>query len=189
MTERWNLTRDFARSLGRLHRHLRGTEQRRRLPARVQASILAQQENSEIVIGWVQLGIVLTFGALYALAPKTFGESTAFTPVPFALAAYVGFTAIRIFLAHRRRLPWWVLLLSVLIDIGLLMGLIWSFHIQYEQPASFYLKVPTLLYIFIFIALRALRFEAGLVVFSGVVAALGWLAMVWYATHVTREIP
>ena len=30
------------------------------------------------------------------------------------------------------------------------------FHIQYGQPAAFYLKAPTVLYVFIFIALRAL---------------------------------
>ncbi|MDH3715485.1 MAG: adenylate/guanylate cyclase domain-containing protein, partial [Gammaproteobacteria bacterium] len=68
-------------------------------------------------------------------------------------------------------------------------ALIWSFHLQYEQPASFYLKVPTLLYVFIFIALRALRFEAGFVVLSGLVAAAGWLLMVWYATHVDPQNP
>ena len=87
MSERGKLTREFARPVRWLRRHLGGTEQRRRLPARVQTSILAQQENSEIVIGWVQLGIVLTFGTLYALAPKAFGDNATFTPVPFALAA------------------------------------------------------------------------------------------------------
>ena len=45
-----------------------------------------------------------------------------------------------------------------LADIALLMGLIYSFHYKYAQPAAFYLKVPTLLYVFLFIALRALRF-------------------------------
>ena len=57
-------------------------------------------------------------------------------------------------------MPAWFLTLSVAADLTLLMMLIWSFHIQYDQPASFYLKAPTLLYVFIFIALPALRFEA-----------------------------
>jgi adenylate cyclase len=60
------------------------------------------------------------------------------------------------------------------------MALIWSFHVQYQQPPSFYLKVPTLLYIFIFIALRALRFRARFVVAAGLMAATGWLAMIAY---------
>ena len=55
----------------------------------------------------------------------------------------------------------WVLpgLLSMLVDTALLLGLIWAFHFQYEQPAVFSLKVPTFVYIFAFIALRALRFD------------------------------
>ncbi|MGB1027595.1 MAG: adenylate/guanylate cyclase domain-containing protein [Rhodospirillaceae bacterium] len=63
----------------------------------------------------------------------------------------------------------------------LLMGLIWSFHLQYDQPASFYLKAPTLLYVFIFIALRALRFDPVYVLASGLVAAAGWVFLLLYA--------
>ena len=83
-------------------------------------------------------------------------------------------------LAYRGRLPGWLLSLSVVIDMALLLGLIWSFHLQYNQPPSFYLKAPTLLYVFIFIALRALRFEARYVVMSGLVAAIGWGFMIGY---------
>jgi adenylate cyclase len=78
--------------------------------------------------------------------------------------------------------------------MALLFGLIWSFHIQYMQPASFYLKSPTLLYVFIFIALRALRFEARFVVAAGVAAAFGWMVLVLYVitvdpgdTMITRD--
>ena len=66
----------------------------------------------------------------------------------------------------------------------LLLGLIWSFHIQYAQPPSFYLKAPTVMYIFIFITVRALRFDATYVLAAGVAAAAGWLGMLAYAvTH------
>jgi adenylate cyclase len=67
----------------------------------------------------------------------------------------------------------------------LLLGLIWSFHLQYQQPPSFYLKSPTLLYVFIFIALRALRFEARYVVAAGLVAAAGWTGLASYAIYTT----
>ncbi len=153
------------------------------LPARVRAAISQQQDRSEIAIGWIQLAVVLTFGALYALSPKTFDASAMIEPVPWALALYAGFTILRLFLAYRRRLPAWFLALSVAIDMGLLLALIWSFHIQYEQPPSFILKAPTLLYVFIFIALRALRFEAAYVLLAGSVAAVGWLVLVsWVVT-------
>jgi len=151
------------------------------LPERVRARIREQQDRSEILIGWAQLAIVATFAALYWVSPKTFAADMTFAPVPWALGAYTAFTLLRLGLAYRWRLPPWFLALSVLVDMALLMSLIWSFHLQYGQPPSFYLKAPTLLYVFIFIALRALRFEAGYVVLAGVAGALGWVGLAGYA--------
>ncbi len=129
------------------------------LPTRVQLAIRKQQDQSEILIACVQLLLILIFGALYALSPKTFSQDSMFAPVPYALAGYMIFTVIRLLWAVKWRLPGWALSLSVIADMILLMFLIWSFHIQYQQLPSFYLKAPTLLYAFIFIALRALRFD------------------------------
>jgi len=61
------------------------------------------------------------------------------------------------------------------------MTLIWSFHLQYQQPPSFYLKIPTLLYVFVFISLRTLRFEPRFVALAGTTAAAGWAVLVAYA--------
>lgn len=151
------------------------------MPHRVRLAIAEEQRRSEVLVGWVQIGIVLLFAALYFSARKTFDESAPFAPVPIALALYGLFTVIRLVLAHRGRLPDWFLALSTIVDMTGLMVLIWSFHLQYQQPPAFYLKAPTLLYVFILIALRALRFEARYVILGGVVAVLGWLAMVAYA--------
>ncbi|GLQ05241.1 adenylate/guanylate cyclase domain-containing protein [Sneathiella chinensis] len=151
------------------------------LPERVQVAVRKQQDQAEILIAWVQLFLVLVFWILYALSPKTFTADALFAPVPYALSAYFLFSVIRIVVATLSRLPGWFLTLSVIADMCLLMFLIWSFHIQYQQPASFYLKAPTLLYVFIFIALRALRFEVGYLLLAGVMAALGWLGLVGYA--------
>ncbi len=160
-----------------------------RLPPRVRDRIRRQQESSEIAIGWVQLGVVLTFATLYTIAPKTFTEEADFAPVPWALSIYFLFTVLRLWLAHSGRLPDWMLYLSVVVDMLLLLGLIWSFHLQYKQPASFYLKAPTLLYVFIFIALRSLRFQARFVLVAGAAAAIGWLLMVWYVITVDPTDP
>ena len=48
------------------------------LPSRVRYRIRQQQNQSEILIGWVQLGVVVTFGGLYAVSPKTFTDEAAF---------------------------------------------------------------------------------------------------------------
>jgi adenylate cyclase len=148
------------------------------LPQRVQIAIRRQQDRSEILIGWIQLAIVVTFGVLWAIAPKPINPDVRFQPVPFTIGGYLAFTLVRLALAYRGALRPWFLSLSVIADMAVLMITIWSFHIQYMQPPAFYLKAPTLLYVFIFIALRALRFEARYVVLAGVTAAAGWLTLV-----------
>ena len=85
-----------------------------------------------------------------------------------------------------------VLGLSAAVDVALLMGLIWSFTLQYDAPAALYLKAPTLLYAFILIALRALRFDAGHVLLTGGLAIAGWIALVALAARdapVTSDYP
>ena len=164
------------------------------LPGRVRDAIRSQGDATERLIGWIQLAVVFTFATLYAVSPKTFPADQAFQPVPWVIAAYTLFTVPRLILAYRISLPGWFLIVSIVIDMALLFGLIWSFHIQYMQPASFYLKAPTLLYVFIFIALRALRFEARFVLAAGLAAAAGWLLLVLYVitvdpndTMITRD--
>jgi adenylate cyclase len=154
------------------------------VPGRVQETIAAQQDASERLIAWVQFGVVMTFGNLYAISPKTSDVVPWMTPVGLSLGLYFVFSVFRVWLSYRVRLPGWFLALSVVADLALLLTMIWSFHIQYDQPASFYLKAPTLLYVFIFIALRALRFEARYVILAGLVSAGGWLLLVAYVITV-----
>lgn len=158
---------------------LRAESDTHRIPEHVRVAIAQQQDHSEILIGWIQLAVTMTFAILYFVAPPPVNQ-VAFKPVPWFLASYFVFTLLRLYLARRISLPPWYLALSVVVDITLLIGLIWSFHIQYQQPASFVLKAPTLLYVFIFIALRALRFEACWVLLAGSVAAVEWLLLVVY---------
>jgi len=56
------------------------------------------------------------------------------------LGIYGAFTALRLILAYRDRLSFGLKIGSVLVDVSMLMITIWSFHIQYGQPAAFYLK-------------------------------------------------
>ncbi|MGI9317679.1 MAG: adenylate/guanylate cyclase domain-containing protein, partial [bacterium] len=159
-------------SVGRYHNEA--------LPERLYSAIQDQQERSEVLISLIQLLVVFIFALLYAIAPKTFSQEADFAPVPWALLAYLVFSLVRLGLAIYRKLPDWMLYLSSVVDIALLLGLIWSFHLQYEQPASFYLKAPTLLYLFIFIGIRALHFDPRFVIATGVCAAMGWMLMVAY---------
>jgi len=145
--------------LGRnLFRFLFGEKVSGDLPARVAEEIAERQLEGEQVIGWVQLALVIIFAILYAIAPPP-AEMATFRLEPWALGLYFTFTLIRLACTYKRYLADWLLVLSVIMDVGLLMVLIWSFHIKYGQPPTFYLKAPTMIYVFIFIALRAIRFE------------------------------
>ena len=170
------------------------------LPARVERSIRAAHDSAERTIGCFQMGIVIFFAGFYLLAPPPSDavadaklmamlpgmlapalEMVLAKPVPWALSVYFVLTVVRLAWSWKASLPAWALVGSIFIDVALLMALIWSFHIQYQQPPAFYLKAPTLIYVFIFIALRALRFEERYVLIAGVTAAAGWLVLVAYA--------
>ncbi len=150
------------------------------IPGRVLIEIDRREAAAERTIGWVQLGFVSFFVLLYSLAPRAEGAAGE-NFVPMTLAAYFAFTVFRVALSYRITIPSWFLVISIVVDVALLCGLIFSFHIQYAQPAAFYLKAPTMIYFFIFISLRALRFDPRYVLTAGAIAVAGWLVMVAYA--------
>lgn len=149
------------------------------MPPALQRAIDRQQVESERLISWIQLGIVASLAVLYALSRQTAPAFSIMTPS--VIAIYFALTVIRVLMSYRIRLTFWLLIGSIAFDLLLLFSLLWSFHIQYQEPAAFYLKAPTLLYLFIFIALRALRFETRYVLITGLAAALGWILMTAYA--------
>jgi adenylate cyclase len=158
------------------------------LPERTRQAIREDQAQAEILIAWVQLAIVAAFGFVYTAAPMaTMRAEPHLEPLPWVLGTYAVVIAIRLGLAYARALGGALLAASVVVDLALLMALIWGFHIQYAQPPAFYLKVPTLLTAFIFIALRALRFEVRYVALAGLAAAIGWAALVAYAVVTTPD--
>ncbi|MEM0907332.1 MAG: adenylate/guanylate cyclase domain-containing protein [Pseudomonadota bacterium] len=151
------------------------------MPARVANLVVAEEWRSERLIGWVQLAVISIFASLYLIAPRpSDAQDAMFEPVPLVLTCYTLFTIARIFAAYKRFLPGWLLVTSMIADVVLLYALIWTFHLAYAQPPAFYLKIPTFSYIFVFIAIRALRFDPRFVLSQGVFAALGWLFMVLY---------
>lgn len=149
------------------------------LPESLRQAIQRQQDKSERLTGWIQLAVVLLWAALWAISPKT-ASGWAALPVPAALFIYFVLTVIRIVWSYRTRLPGWSLAISVVFDMTLLLTVIWSFHLTYDQPPAFFLKAPTLLYVFIFISLRSLRFDSRFVLLAGFIAAGGWAIMVLY---------
>ncbi len=167
-------------AIGSAVSQLRGRDEADVAP-RIREAIDRQRDASERLIGWIQLSVIVGLGVLFLLSPKTHETAVFARPIGWALLAYFLFTLLRLALSYRISLPAWFLALSVVADMLLLLGIIWSFHIDYGQPPAFYLKAPTLLYVFLFISIRALRFDSRYVVLAGCAAAVGWLAMIGYA--------
>jgi len=164
-------------ALARLGGWVLGAPSPRRIPPRVAATIRADQEHGEILVSLFQLVAVAFFWAVYTITPKAFPADVPFEPVPIGLGLHLLFTLARLALALRGRLHRSLLLASAAIDVAVLLVTIWSFHLQYGQPAAMYLRAPTVMYLFVLIALRALRFEPGLVLLTGGLGALGWLVL------------
>lgn len=158
------------------------------VPLIVRNTITEDQRLSEIVVCLFQFVAIAFFAVFYALTPKAFPATVPFEPVPWALGAYGIFTLIRLRLALRNILSPTILSLSVITDVAVLMLTIWSFHLQYAEPATVYLKAPTLLYIFILIALRTLRFEVRYVLLTGASAIVGWLILIAYAVFTVDDV-
>src|SRR6266849_5808224 len=109
----------------RLSEAILGSALLRRPSERVVRAIHRQEENSEILVGWVQVAAIIFFAALYSISPKGFAADARFAPVPVTLSAYALFTALRLVLAYRGALNTSFLALSVVIDIAVLMVTIW----------------------------------------------------------------
>jgi adenylate cyclase len=152
----------------------------RELPPHLAQRLESYDRMGEVTIKLVQLAVIVFFGLLYFTSPKT-DAGTPFRLVPYAIAIYSAASLVGLITAMRSRMPDWAVYASTFIDVGLLLTLIWSFHIQYVQPAAFSLKAPTFVYLFIFICLRALRFETRFVLVAGLASIAGWLALVGLA--------
>jgi adenylate cyclase len=174
---------------------LLGPETGARLPQHILRAIKENERSSEIVVCIVQFLAIMVFGLVYAFSPKAFPPYVPFEPVPLALGAYTLFTGLRLALVLRNKLTPAFVAASVVIDIALLMLTIWSFHLQYQQPATVYLKAPTLFYVFILISLRTMRLEPAYVLLTGLSAVIGWSVLVSYALategmeSITRDFP
>lgn len=158
-------------------------------PPRVAKAIRQAEWTAEIFVGWVQLTGVILFAAVYLVAQTAFESIGRFDPIPITLAVYGGFVGWRLRTAYKAGLTRRLLVLSTIADISVLMVLIWGFTLQYELPPALYLKAPTLLYVFILIALRALRFSPGHVLLAGGLAAFGWAALVLLAAFGPEPAP
>jgi adenylate cyclase len=142
-------------------------------------------QRADILGAWIVFAVAAFLGALYLVSPKAADVMSGVAPVPIVAALFLILSLVRLRMAYRAPLSRTAQIVFILADFALLYGLIWSFHLQYNQPAAFYLKAPTFLFVFLLISVRALRFEPVAVLASGLTAAVGWAVMAAYALRNT----
>jgi adenylate cyclase len=148
------------------------------LPARVQRELEREQFRAEVLVTAVQLVLVVLLAALYASTPAGYSPDAPIEAAPLGLAFFALLALLRLYVAWTGQLTRPVLAGGVVAEMLVLLFVIWATHLQYEQPPQFSLKSTQFVYVFVLVALRALRFEPVWVAVSGLTAALGWLLMV-----------
>ncbi len=173
---------------GETRRHWRWVEEffesasfAKALPARIAADIGQQQFKSEIMVGIVQLAVVAVFYLLYVTTPASFTPDAPIRATPLGLSLFTILVVLRLWFATTDQLSRGILAFSVVAEMSVLMFTIWAYHLQFEAQPSLYLKSTGLFYVFIMIALRALRFDPLWVLLSGFTAAIGWVVLTVYA--------
>lgn len=159
------------------------------LPARVEAAIAKQQYESELLVGFAQLAIAAGLAISYLGSPAGFSPDAPVKAAPLGMSLFVILVLLRLYYAYTGQLKPWFIGFSTVAEMAVLMGTIWAYHVQFEQQATIYLKHTAFLYVFILIALRALRFEPIWVAISGITGAIGWIALVWYALTTAKTNP
>lgn len=155
----------------------RAAEPHRPAHARGSDAALARMEReSEVLIAGLRLALFLIIaggfwwtGALdrertAMVSVAGFGAVTAASLVPVA----VGF--------FRPWLPW----VFATLDVGVLIHCLAKFAIAMQMPASDMLNGPGAWLIFLYLAMAAVRYRLFLVLYVGILFALGWL-LVWLA--------
>ncbi len=155
------------------------------LPRRVEEDLERLQYTSEILVARLQLAVIVFLFILYYAAPSGHAPDAPVLSAPLGLSLFAILALVRLWFAWTRQLNRLILGCSVVAEMALLLFIIWTYHLQFEAMPTVNLKNPHIAYVFVLIALRALRFEAIWVILSGLTAALGWSLIVWDALRRT----
>ncbi|WP_454785950.1 adenylate/guanylate cyclase domain-containing protein [Legionella sp. WA2024007413] len=149
------------------------------LPQRIRDDMKSQQYRSELLVGGVQLGVIFLLMIIDYLTPIGYTPHAPVHSTSLGLSLFTILILTRLWFAYTNQLTPKVLGLFVITEMFLLLFIIWTYYLQYETSATINLKNTHINYVYILIALRALRFEPEWVLLSGFTAVIGWTVIVW----------
>lgn len=151
------------------------------LPPRVRAQLAQEQFRAEVLVAGVQLLLLALLAALVGAAPPGFAPDAPVQAAPLGLSLLALLVLLRLYAAWTGQLRPVLLGAGVVAEMAVLIGTLWAYHLQYEQPPQLALKSTAFVYVFVLVGLRALRFEPLWVLLSGGTALLGWLTLLGVA--------
>lgn len=147
------------------------------LPVRVRRQWQAEQFRSELLVAFVQLLLVALLAALVGVTPPGYAPDAPVRAAPLGLSLFALLVLLRLYAAWTGQLGRALLAAGVVAEMAVLLGTLAATALQYEQPPQAALKGPAFVYVFVLIALRALRFEPLWVLVSGGTALVGWFSL------------
>lgn len=151
--------------------------------SRVRSLVSIELKKAEVLISYIKLAIISLLGVLYLLAPRGYEEAMTINLTLVGILNYLIILLIQTYIARKGIMKNWITSIFTITDFVALGLLIFSFHIQYEQPPSFYLKAPTFIYFFLFIVIQALRHQTKFIILAGISAVSVWLILFGYALN------
>jgi adenylate cyclase len=149
------------------------------LPLRVRKEIELQQYRSELLVLGVQLVVIVLLFIINFCTPLSYSPDAPVDSASLGLWLFTILTLVRLWFAYTNQLTPFFMGLSIVVEMVLLIFIIWTYYLQYETTATINLKNTHINYVFILIALRALRFEPKWVLLSGFTATVCWTVIVW----------
>lgn len=149
------------------------------LPLRIQEEMAVQQYKSELLVAGVQLGVIVLLLLIHFFTPAGYSPDAPVRSTSLGLSLFTILILVRLWFAYTNQLTPLFLGFLIIAEMVLLLFIIWTYYLQYETTTTINLKNPHINYVFILIALRALRFEPEWVILSGLTAAIGWGIIVW----------
>lgn len=150
-------------------------------PNRVKQRFCNLQYQSELLVASLQLGVIILLFCTLIAAPVGYSPDAPIHSALLGLSLFTILILVRLWFAYSNQLGPWKLGFFVIAEMSILLFTIWTYYLQFESVPSINLKNSHLNYIFVLIALRALRFEPIWVILSGTTAMIGWALIVWHA--------
>lgn len=152
---------------------------------RIKRIIFDYERQSEVLVSWMQLFVICVYIFTYSMVPEpTYENYNPFlNPISWLMVAYIGFTVFRLYKAYHGRLNQCLISFSIIFDITTLALVSYAIHIQYEVEMAYVLKTGNVIYFLVYVALRALCFQARWVILAGIYSAIAWSSMIAYAIY------